>query len=183
MTADPENPPSPADTAATPRNGRHGGASHSARTSVRRGQPHRQPARSSHDHGARRRLWRYRHEPAVCAARMLQARVRHLRDAGERLRRALADRVVAHACRERQIHRVRDARGQSRRRRHSRHARADHRASRRCHQHRRRSSSRSGSSARHCSMATASSRRRSPCSARWKDSTSCRLRSVTSSFR
>ncbi len=105
----------------------HRGAAHPRAARPCRGQSRRQAPRHPLAHGTRRRLRRHRHEPALCVPGVLQTGIRHRIDAGKRLRRALADRVGAHAGREREVHPQRDAGGQSRRRRPSRHARAHHR--------------------------------------------------------
>ena len=67
---------------------------------------------------ARHRLRRHRHQPSVRAPRGLQRTSRVRRDAGERLRPAVAHHLGAHSRREREVSRLHAARGQPRRGRH-----------------------------------------------------------------
>ena len=141
----------------------------------RRGPSHGTAPRHSLADRARHRLRRHRDEPAVRAPAMLHVQgVRHRADDGECLRRAVADRLAARARRGGQVHRVHHARRQPRRGRHPRpdgaHSPAGTPRSRL--EAPLPARSRSRCSAPHCSTATASSRRRSPCSAPSKASRS-----------
>ena len=142
------------------------------RLRCRRGHSQRRQLQAS-PHRSRRGLRRHRHQPAVRLPRVPQSRARHRRHAAEHHRPAVADPLVAGAGHLDQVRRDRVARRQSRRRRR---ARAEHFAVEREQQLADMGdrSARSVCSARRCSSATASSLRRSPCSARWKVSPSRR---------
>src|SRR3954470_16568926 len=68
----------------------------------------------------RRRIWRHRHEPVVRAARVFSRHSRRRGNARERARRAVAHLLVAHTHHLDQIHPLRHASRQQRRKGHSR---------------------------------------------------------------
>ena len=120
-------------------------------------------------HRPRHRFRRHRHEPTVRTPTMLRSRVWPRGIAVERLRRAVADRLAADHRRQHQVHRVHHAGGQQRRGWNPRAARAAAQQERRSADRRRRMLLISfGLFGARCSTATASSRRRSRCSARSK---------------
>ena len=89
-----------------------------------RGASHRKAARGTDPDGARRRLRRHRHEPALCSSSGVRSGVLLRTHPGERLRGAVFDRLGAHRRRRDQVHRLHHARRQSRRRRCARAPRA-----------------------------------------------------------
>ncbi|CAA9356134.1 MAG: Kup system potassium uptake protein, partial [uncultured Gemmatimonadaceae bacterium] len=96
-----------------------GGGSAPRRPPAPRGRPPGgAPARGAHARRARRGVRRHRHQPALRAPRVLRRALRPRAHAGQRLRRALAHRLVDPARRRRQVHRLRPAGGQQGRGRH-----------------------------------------------------------------
>ena len=75
--------------------------------------------------GSRRRIWRHRHQPALCRARVLQRHARRGDERGQPLRRGVADFLVADHRGERQVRGFHPQGGQPGRGRHFRAAGPD----------------------------------------------------------